>query len=62
MVGPTPPNELSFRTNKNTEYVCVTCSGALSNMERQTLTFLFSMGLITVISFTWFAGGFGAIF
>ncbi|MCJ1401547.1 hypothetical protein MMC11_004763 [Xylographa trunciseda] len=40
-------------------FVCATCSGALSNMERQTLTFLFGMGMITIMSFTWFAGGFG---
>ena len=41
------------------DFVCATCSGALSNMERQTLKFLFGMGMITTISFTWFAGGFG---
>ncbi|MCJ1383408.1 hypothetical protein MMC17_006522 [Xylographa soralifera] len=40
-------------------FVCATCSGALSNMERQTLKFLFGMGTITIMSFTWFAGGFG---
>ncbi|GAD96505.1 predicted protein [Paecilomyces variotii No. 5] len=40
-------------------YECVTCSGALSDMERQALGFLFTMATITVFSFTWFAGGFG---
>ncbi|MCJ1306764.1 hypothetical protein MMC25_000407 [Agyrium rufum] len=41
------------------EFVCATCSGALSGMERQTLSFLFGMGVLTVISFTWFANGAG---
>ena len=41
------------------DFVCATCSGALSNTERQTLKFLFGMGIITIMSFTWFAGGFG---
>ncbi|KAA6412494.1 MAG: hypothetical protein FRX48_03485 [Lasallia pustulata] len=41
------------------DYICATCSGALSDTERQTLKFLFGMGTITVLSFTWFAGGFG---
>ncbi|KAF2398288.1 hypothetical protein EJ06DRAFT_97814 [Trichodelitschia bisporula] len=41
------------------EFNCPTCSGAMSSMERQLLGFLFSMAAITVVSFTWFAGGFG---
>ncbi|KAK1142266.1 hypothetical protein N8T08_008011 [Aspergillus melleus] len=41
------------------EYHCVTCSGALSDMERQALKFAVGMVLITVASFTWFAGDFG---
>lgn len=44
------------------EWVCATCSSALSDMERQTLKFVFGMGAITVLSFTWFAGGFGVLF
>ncbi|MCJ1254492.1 hypothetical protein MMC24_002307 [Lignoscripta atroalba] len=44
------------------EYVCATCNSALSDMERQTLKFLFGMGVITIMSFTWFAGGFGVLF
>jgi hypothetical protein len=28
-------------------------------MERQALGFMFGMGAITILSFTWFAGGFG---
>jgi hypothetical protein len=31
-------------------------------MDRQTLKFVFGMCTITVLSFTWFAGGFGARF
>lgn len=49
-------------TSVTTEWVCATCSGALSDMERQTLKFVFGMGAITVLSFTWFAGGFGVLF
>lgn len=37
---------------------CVTCNGALSAMERQAVGFLLGMCAITVLSFTWFAGGF----
>ena len=44
------------------DFVCATCSGALSDMERQTLKFLFGMGMLTIMSFTWFAGGFGVFF
>ena len=44
------------------DFVCTTCSGALSDMERQTLKFMFGMGMITIMSFTWFAGGFGVFF
>lgn len=38
---------------------CVTCSGAISQSERQTFGFIFGMAAITVLSFTWFAGSFG---
>jgi hypothetical protein len=44
------------------QWKCATCSGALSDMDRQTLKFVFGMCTITVLSFTWFAGGFGARF
>ncbi|MCJ1472733.1 hypothetical protein MMC13_001382 [Lambiella insularis] len=47
-------------TQGSSDFVCTTCSGALSGMERQTLKFLLGMGMITVMSFTWFVGGFGA--
>ena len=38
------------------DYVCATCNGAMSSMERQTLAFLFGTVAITVLSFGWFAG------
>ncbi|KAL2849812.1 hypothetical protein BJY01DRAFT_210299 [Aspergillus pseudoustus] len=41
-------------------FVCATCSGALSSMEAQALKFGVGMALITVATFTWFASGFGA--
>jgi len=41
------------------EFKCATCSSAISDMERQAFGFLLTMGTITVLSFTWFAGGFG---
>lgn len=41
------------------EYNCATCSSALSETERQALKFAFGMAMITVASFSWFAGGFG---
>ena len=40
------------------DFVCATCNGALSDAERQTLGFVFAMGAVTVLSFTWFANGF----
>ncbi|KAL8691492.1 MAG: hypothetical protein Q9218_003301 [Villophora microphyllina] len=40
---------------------CATCSGALSSTDLQALGFMLGMCLITVLSFTWFAGGFGAL-
>ncbi|KAL8963459.1 MAG: hypothetical protein Q9183_005007 [Haloplaca sp. 2 TL-2023] len=41
---------------------CATCSGALSTTDLHALKFMFGMCIITVLSFTWFAGGFGALF
>ena len=43
------------------EYSCATCkvNGALSSLERQALSVILAMGAITVLSFTWFASGFG---
>lgn len=36
---------------------CATCSGALSSLERSALSFVFGMGLATVLGFTWFVSG-----
>ncbi|KAJ5225421.1 hypothetical protein N7468_006646 [Penicillium chermesinum] len=41
------------------EFLCVTCSSAMSEFQRTGLTFAAGMALITVLSFTWFAGTFG---
>ncbi|TGO91382.1 hypothetical protein BPOR_0029g00050 [Botrytis porri] len=43
------------------DWVCATCSGALSDMERRALKLMFGMGVITVLSFTWFVTGLGVI-
>ncbi|OXV12140.1 hypothetical protein Egran_00099 [Elaphomyces granulatus] len=40
-------------------YFCATCSAAMSEIERQALGFMFTMIAITLLSFTWFAGGLG---
>ncbi|KAJ5731193.1 uncharacterized protein N7483_005701 [Penicillium malachiteum] len=40
-------------------FFCVTCNGAMSEMQRQGLKFVVGMALITFLSFTWFAGTFG---
>ncbi|KAI1006996.1 hypothetical protein K3495_g1223 [Podosphaera aphanis] len=41
------------------DFRCATCSGGLSDIERQALGMVLGMGLITVMSFTWFVRGFG---
>ena len=41
------------------DYVCATCSSAMSLMERQTYGFLFSMVGVTVLTFGWFTGAVG---
>ncbi|CAD6439949.1 55db521f-8c59-43b5-a31f-d2954f8a6df9 [Sclerotinia trifoliorum] len=43
------------------DWVCATCSGALSDMERQALRLMFTMGFVTVLSFTWFVTGLDVI-
>ncbi|QSZ35623.1 hypothetical protein DSL72_008493 [Monilinia vaccinii-corymbosi] len=43
------------------DWVCATCSGALSDMERKALKLMFGMGVVTVLSFTWFVTGLGVI-
>jgi hypothetical protein len=39
------------------DFKCATCGAALSDMERMALTAVFGVGVITVLSFTWFVGG-----
>lgn len=43
------------------DYVCATCSGAMGDMEKRALGMVFAMGIITVLSFTWFVTGLGII-
>lgn len=43
------------------EFVCVTCSSALSEMERRALGMVVGVSVITVLSFTWFVGGAGVV-
>jgi hypothetical protein len=38
---------------------CATCNGALSIHERQAIGVLAVTSLVTILSFTWFANGFG---
>jgi hypothetical protein len=48
-------------TPLNDGFQCATCSGALSDMERQALGFMLGMIGITVLSFTWFVRGLDVI-
>lgn len=41
------------------DYVCATCSSAMSLMEKQTYAFLFSMAGVTILTFGWFTGAAG---
>ncbi|KAK4456007.1 hypothetical protein QBC34DRAFT_6572 [Podospora aff. communis PSN243] len=43
------------------EWKCASCSGAMSNMEARALGGVLAMSAITVLSFTWFVGGFAAL-
>ncbi|KAJ5480854.1 hypothetical protein N7539_006748 [Penicillium diatomitis] len=43
------------------EFKCATCSGALSDVQRQGIKFAVGMAAITVLSFTWFVGGAGLL-
>lgn len=42
------------------EWVCATCSGAMSDMERRVVGVAVITSIVTVLSFTWFVAGFGA--
>jgi hypothetical protein len=41
------------------DYVCATCSSAMSQMEKQTYGFLATMVGVTVLTFGWFTGAAG---
>ncbi|KAK0711567.1 hypothetical protein B0H67DRAFT_555527 [Lasiosphaeris hirsuta] len=43
------------------EWKCVTCSAGVSDMERRALGGAVAMSVLTVLSFTWFVGGIGAL-
>ncbi|KAH8653352.1 hypothetical protein BX600DRAFT_526519 [Xylariales sp. PMI_506] len=43
------------------QWKCVTCSAASSDLDRKALGFAVSMAMITILSFTWFVAGFGAL-
>lgn len=43
------------------EWKCATCSAGNSDLDRKALGFALSMSVITVLSFTWFVAGFGAL-
>jgi hypothetical protein len=49
-------------TNIFLEFKCATCSGAISDIQRQGLKFAVGMALITILSFTWFVGGAGLLY
>ena len=57
-----PPayGDLKLTVDGMAEWTCAVCSAALSDTERQALRFMFGMATVTVLSFTWFVGGFGA--
>lgn len=38
------------------DYVCATCSGAMTRMEKQTWGFVFAMAGVTIMTFGWFTG------
>ncbi|KAL2832472.1 hypothetical protein BDW59DRAFT_105437 [Aspergillus cavernicola] len=40
-------------------FVCATCSGAVSSTEAQGLKLAVGMAVVSIISFTWFASSFG---
>jgi len=44
------------------DWVCATCSGAMSALERQTMWFLVGMATLSVVTFTSFLGGAGVLF
>jgi hypothetical protein len=43
------------------EYVCVTCSAAMGDMERRRFGLVLGMCAVTVMSFSWFVSGTGIV-
>jgi len=43
------------------EWQCASCSGAMSAMEARALSGVLAMSAVTVLTFTWFVAGFGAL-
>ncbi|KAK0723069.1 hypothetical protein B0T26DRAFT_674684 [Lasiosphaeria miniovina] len=43
------------------EWKCATCSGAMSGMDNRAVGAAMVMSIATVLSFTWFVAGFGAL-
>lgn len=43
------------------EFRCATCSGSISDIQRQGIKFALGMALITIASFSWFVGGLGVL-
>jgi len=43
------------------EFKCATCSAALGDTEMRALGMVFGMGVLTVLSFTWFVNGLGVV-
>lgn len=48
-------------TDLSDGWQCVTCSSAPGSLERTAIGFATSMSIATILSFTWFVGGFGAM-
>ncbi|KAI9655018.1 MAG: hypothetical protein M1831_004978 [Alyxoria varia] len=49
-------------TSLSNQYVCATCNAAMGKGEQVALSFVFGMAMVTVGSFTWFAGMWGILF
>lgn len=59
-----PYNQYSFAMYSKQDYTeptpgyrCATCSGAMGDMDRRALGMALGMGVLTVLSFTWFVTG-----
>lgn len=54
LYAPSPPVPLA-------DYHCATCSGVLGSAERRAIGMAAAVSVVTVLSFTWFVVGFGAL-